>query len=37
MLKSLFEALSELFDPDADPHLADDSHGIAEDHFADEA
>jgi hypothetical protein len=36
MLKSFFEALSELLDPDADPHMGDDSHGIAENYYPDE-
>lgn len=37
MLKSFFEALAELFDPEEDVHMADDSHALAEDYYADEA
>lgn len=37
MLKSFFEAIAELLDPDADLHMGDDSHGLAEDYYADEA
>jgi hypothetical protein len=37
MLKALIEQLAALLDPEADLHAGDDSHGLAEETYRDEA